>query len=109
MQIMDILPTALVCVVEAVVVFGIDLAGNALKPFLGIADEGVSLMVFLAVKLLLQFVFGIGSFFGLSYMFRLKPLREYARVVSSAIRVRMPRLAAILERRFCDCPMDTIL
>lgn len=102
MQIMDILPTVLVCVVEAVVVFSIDLAGNALKPFLEIADEGVSLMVFLAAKLFLQFVFGIGSFFGLSYAFRLKPMGEYARTVAGMVNVRMPRLAAALERSFCN-------
>ena len=102
MQIMDILPTTLLCVVEAVVVFGINLAGNALKPLWGIPDEGASLMVFLTVKLLLQFMLGIGTFLGLAYTFRLKPMGEYARVVSGMVSVHMPRFAAALERRFAD-------
>lgn len=102
MQIMDILPTTLVCVPEAIIVFGINLAGNALKSFWGIPDEGASLMVFLTVKLLLQFMLGIGTFIGLAYAFRLKPMGEYVRVVSGMVSIRMPRLAKALERRFGD-------
>ena len=87
---------------EAIVVLGIEMIGNGLRPFLGIADEGASLMVFLVVKLLLQFVFGSSVYLGLSYTFRLKPMGEYTRIVAGVVNVRMPRLAAVLERRFCD-------
>lgn len=102
MQIMDVLPTVLICVIEAAVVFGIDLVGNALKTPLGVSEEGASLMMFLAVKLLIQFLFGAGIFLGLSYVFRLKPMGEYARMISLAISNRMPRFAKAIERNFCD-------
>ena len=100
MQLWDVMPTALICIVEAIVVFGIDMAGNFLKPMFGVADEGVSLMVFLSVKLALQFVFGAGTFFGLAYAFRLKPLGEYARMGAGVMKNRCPKIASLLERRF---------
>ena len=100
MQLRDVMPTALVCVAEAAVVFGIDMAGNLLKPILGVADEGTSLMIFLSVKLLLQFVFGAGTFLGLAYVFRLKPLGEYARMAATVIGDRCPRVVRLLDRRF---------
>ena len=100
MQIMDVLPTALVCVAEAAVVFGIDIIGNFLRPMLGVADEGTSLMVFLGVKLALQFIFGTGVFFGLAYVFRLNPMGEYARMVAGVVKGRFPQISAVLERRF---------
>jgi O-antigen/teichoic acid export membrane protein len=100
MQIMDVLPTALVCIAEAVVVFGIDLMGNSLKPALGVADEGVSLMVFLSVKLVLQFILGLGTFFSLAYVFRLVAMGEYARMLAGLIKGRFPKVAVALERRF---------
>ena len=102
MQLHDVLPTALICIAEAVVVWGIDLLGDAFRPFLCIADEGVSLMVFLGLKLMLQFLFGSSVFLGLSYVFRLKPMGEYARMVAGVINNCMPRLAVTLESRFCD-------
>ena len=100
MQIMDVLPTALVCVAEAAVVFGIDFACDAFAPMFGVGEAGVRLNVFLTCKLMLQFVFGAGTFFGLSYVFKLNPMGEYARMAATAIRFRLPRLASALERRF---------
>ena len=100
MQLMDVLPTILVCTVEGGVVFGIDLAGNLLKPSLGVAEEGTTLMVFLAVKLLLQAVLGLGTFFVLAYVLRLKPMGEYVRMAVIAIGGRFPRIAMVLQLRF---------
>jgi O-antigen/teichoic acid export membrane protein len=100
MQVMDVLPTAFVCIAEAFVVLGVDLAVNALKPLLGVADEGASLIVFLSVKLVLQFVLGLGAFFALAYAFRLQPMGEYARMTTGLLRGRFPKMAGALERRF---------
>ena len=100
MQIMDVLPTALVCIAEAAVVFGIDFACDACAPMLGVGEAGIRLNVFLACKLMLQFVFGVGTFFGLSYVFRLDPMGEYARMAATAIGGKFPRIARLLERRF---------
>ncbi len=100
MQLMDVLPTILVCAVEGVVVVGLNLVGNMLKPTLGVAEEGTMLMVFLAVQLLLQAVLGLGTFFALAYVLRLKPMGEYARMVSIAIGGRFPKIAEVLQQRF---------
>ena len=100
MQLMDVLPTILVCAMEGVVVVGLNLVGNMLKHPLGIAEEGTSLMVFLTVKLLLQTALGLGTFFALAYAFRLKPMGEYARMAAIAMRGRFPKTAGTLERRF---------
>ena len=100
MQLMDVLPTILVCAVEGGVVIGINLVANMLKSSLGVGEEGTTLMVFLAVQLLLQVVLGLGSFFALAYTFRLKPMGEYTRVVVVAMQGRFPKIVAALERRF---------
>ena len=100
MQLWDVMPTALVCVAEATAVFGIDFACDVCAPMFGVGDAGVRLNVFLACKLMLQFVFGAGIFFGLSYAFRLNPMGEYARMAATAIGGRFPRIARLLERRF---------
>ena len=100
MQIMDVLPTALVCVAEAAVVFGIDFACDVCAPMFGVGEAGVRLNVFLACKLMLQFIFGAGIFLGLSFVFKLNPMGEYARMVAAAIGGRLPRIARLLERRF---------
>lgn len=102
MQLMDVLPTILVCVAEGMVVIGINLAGNWLKPAFAVAEDGMTLMVFLAVKLLLQTVLGLGTFFAISYALRLKPMGEYARMAAVAVRERFPKTAASLERRFAQ-------
>ncbi len=101
MQIMDVLPTALVCVAEATVVFGVDFACDACSPLFGVGATGVRLNVFLACKLMLQFIFGAGIFLGISYVFKLNPMGEYARMAATAIGGRFPRIARLLERRFC--------
>ncbi len=100
MQLLDVLPTILVCAVEGVVVVGLNLVGNMLKSSLSVAEEGTTLMVFLAVQLLLQAVLGLGTFFVLAYVFRLKPMGEYARMAATAIGGQFPRIAAMLQQRF---------
>lgn len=100
MQLMDVLPTALLCVAEAAVVLGIEVVGNMWASRLGVPDEGARLMVFLACKLTLQFIGGASVFFALAYIFRLKPMGEYARMAATAIKFRLPRVASALERRF---------
>ena len=100
MQLRDVMPTALVCVAEAAVVFGIDFVCDMYAPRFGVGDAGVRLNVFLACKLVLQFVFGAGIFFGLSYALRLNPMGEYARMVVGIVKGRFPRVAGMIERRF---------
>ncbi len=100
MQLRDVLPTALICIVEAAAVWGIDLLGNSFKPFFGIADEGTSLMVFLGAKLLLQFVLGFSVFLGVSYVLRIKTMGEYARMAAGTLNERFPRLSSVIKRRF---------
>lgn len=104
MQVRDVLPTILVCVAEGGVVVGINLIGSRLQPSLGVAEEGTTLMVFLAVKLLLQAVLGLGTFFALAYAFRLKPMGEYARMAAVILQKRWPKVVPVLERRFAKCP-----
>ena len=100
MQLMDVMPTIFVCVAEAAVVCGIGRMVDFLIPILGVADEGVSLMVFLSMKLVLQFVSGAGVFFSLAYMFRLKPMGEYVQMGAGILRNKYPRFAFAIERRF---------
>ena len=100
MQIRDVMPTALVCVAEAVVVFGIDFVCDMSVPMFGVGDAGVRLNVFLACKLALQFVFGAGIFLGLSYAFKLNPMGECARMFAIVVRGRFPRVARMIELRY---------
>ncbi len=100
MQLRDVLPTALVCVAEAVVVFGIDFVADLVAPRLDIGNAGPAYLVFLATKLLLQFVFGAGTFFGLAYLFRLRPMGEYVRLGSVTLGGCFSRIAWKLEKRF---------
>ena len=100
MQLRDVLPTALVCVAEAAVVFGIDFGANLVAPMLGIGDAGPQYMIFLATKLTLQFALGAGTFFGLAYLFRLRPMGEYVRLGVVTLGGRFSRIARKLEQRF---------
>ena len=100
MQLRDVMPTAFVCLAEAAVVFGIDITGDILKPMFGVAGEGACLMASLGVKLLLQLIFGVGTFLGLAYAFRLKPMGEYACMAADVLKGRFPRISAAIERRF---------
>ena len=100
MQLKDVLPTALVCAVEAAVVFGINIASNRVLPLLGIGDTGPAYLAFLAIKLFFQFTLGVVTFFGLAYWFRLRPLGEYAQMASVVLGGRFPRMAEKLTKRF---------
>lgn len=99
-QVRDILPTALVCIPEALVVFGIDFAGNAAASRMGFDDSGGVFMAFLTIKLTLQFLFGAATFFFLAYAFKLRPMAEYARMTTAAMGTRFPRLSQALDKRF---------
>lgn len=100
MQLLDVLPTIMVCLAEAVVLIGIGFSCNIVKGYLDIGDSGAPLITFLSCKLLLQFTLGTIVFFGLSYCFRLKPMGEYVRIGVAVIKIRMPSLSDALERRF---------
>ena len=100
MQIRDVMPTALVCIAEAAVVIGVGVVCDVLGQTYGEIASEVRLNVFLMCRLTLQFVFGAGIFIGLSYVFRLNPMGEYARMMATAIGGRFPRIARLLERRF---------
>ena len=93
------MPTALICIAEAVVVLSIGMGCDMAKSILGIKDGGTELMVFLGMKLAVQFVFGAGIFFCLAYLFRLEPMCEYAKMGAGAMKGRWPKVADILERR----------
>lgn len=94
MQIMDVLPTAAVCAAEAAAVFGIDLAFNMVG--WGYAQTGAIWSLILV--LFSQFIGGSATFFGFAIAFKLKPMCEYARMVSSALGSRLPRVTKILNR-----------
>ena len=101
MQLMDILPTALICLAEAAVVFGIDIGVGALVQWSRVdLHGGWGLNVFLAVKLLLQFFGGALTFLGLAYYFKLKPMGEYARMTAKMLGNRMPMLCQKLIARW---------
>ncbi len=102
MQLKDVLPTSLICVAEAAVVFGIDFCANRVAPMLGVGDAGPQYMVFLATKLALQFALGAGTFFGLAYLFRLRPMGEYVRLGSVALGGRFSCIARRLALRFAQ-------
>lgn len=91
---MDVLPTALVCVAEAAVVFGIDLAFSVLG--WSFAQTG-SIWSLVAV-LFAQFVGGASTFFVLAIAFRLNPMQEYARMASVALGARWPRVVRVLGK-----------
>lgn len=100
MQLLDVLPTILLCAAEGAVVTGIEVAVNELKGPLSIPVSGTPLMVFLAVKLVLQGSLGLGTYFSLAYALRLKPMGEYARMAVLALDGHCPKLATILKQRF---------
>ena len=102
MQLGDVLPTALICVVEAAVILGIGfLVDNVFTAYLDIGRTGSVFLLFLTVKLLLQFAFGAAVFLSFAYWFRLKPMGEYACMCANVLKGRWPRIAYAIEQRFC--------
>ena len=99
MQIMDVLPTAAVCVVEAAVVFGVDISFN----LLGLGFEQTGSIWSLITVLFVQFICGSVTFFGLAIIFKLNPLCEYARMASSVLGSRLLRVTIILNRIALRC------
>lgn len=96
MQIMDVLPTALICGVEAAVVFGVNYAFKFFK----IGFDATGSIWSLVAVLLLQFLGGATTFFGLAYVFRLRPMGEFLRLIASVSHGRFPETFAALTRRF---------
>ncbi len=100
MQLLDVLPTALVCCAQAIAMLGIGFVSDLAARYFGVvAQSGTGYLGFLAVKLALQGLFGVVVFFGLAYAFRLNPLGEYARMASVALHGRFSRIFLMLERR----------
>lgn len=102
MQFRDVLPTTLLCLVEAVVVMATGLWSDYYAWGLEIEDSGEELLIFLVCKLSLQFLTGAIVFLGLAFLFRLKPMGEYARIGSSMLRERCPKLANLIGKRFAQ-------
>ena len=100
MQLRDVMPTALVCCVQAAVMLCADALTDLAAGWLGVPSAGVAYLTFLAVKLAVQGLLGVSVFFGLAYAFRLNPMGEYARMAAVAIGGRFPKVAKSLERRF---------
>jgi len=100
MQLRDVAPIAMVCCFQAVVMLSISFLSGIAASGLGLPTSGAAYLVFLFVKLVLQGLFGLTVFFVLSYMLRLNPMGEYARIAAIAIKSRLPRLASALEKRF---------
>lgn len=100
MQIKDVLPTALICLGEAVVVIGVEVVGEVFCCNAELFESGAPLVAFLLSKLALQFALGSVVYLGLAWMFRLKPLGEYLRMATGAIGDRFPCLASVIKRRF---------
>lgn len=102
MQIMDLMPTILICIAEAAVVFGADFAMESLLGLAGCGEclAGWHMNVWLAVKLALQLTLGFGTFFVLAWRYRLAPMGEYLRMVPPSLKAMLPRLFAALEKRF---------
>ena len=100
MQLMDVLPTALVCCAQVVAMLGIGMISDIVVAEFKMPASGGLYLSFLAMKLALQGVFGVSVFFALAYWLRLKPMGEYARMAAAAIKLRLPHLADALEKRF---------
>lgn len=96
MQLMDVLPTVVVCIGEAIVVFGIDIGFN----ICGFGFDQTGKILSLVVVLALQFVGGGVTFLGLACVFRLKPLGECTRMATTALSGRCPKVCGWLERVF---------
>ena len=100
MQLKDVFPTALICIVEAVVVCGVGLLSDLCAVRLFVSDSGMIYMLFLAGTLFFQFVLGVVTFIMLAYAFKLKPMGEYAYVVARVLGARFPRFGWVIENRF---------
>lgn len=100
MQIRDVLPTALVCCVQAAVMLGIGALSEVVVSRFSVPSFGVIYLAYLAIKLMLQGLFGITVFFALAYLFRLAPLGEYARMLGGVLQYRFPKIASAIDRRF---------
>lgn len=99
MQLKDVMPTALVCCVQAAVMLGVGRVATFAAGYLGAAKSGAGYLVFLAMKLAVQGILGIAVFVALAYMFRLNPMREYARITAEALHGRFPKISLWLRRR----------
>lgn len=100
MQMMDILPTIIMCIAETAVVFGVDYGMESLGSVCGIRDlSGWGLISWLLAKLFVQFVFGAGTFLGLAYYFKVKALPEYVRAVPVRVKMITPRFFDRIEKR----------
>ena len=100
MQLMDVLPSALVCCAQAAAMLVAGTISDVAAKEIGVPPSGLVYLLFLTIKLLLQGLSGISVFFTISYLFRLNPMGEYARMLSNVVQYRFPRIASIINRRF---------
>lgn len=101
MQLKDVMPTALVCCVQAATMLGVGSLSDFAADCLEVAKTGPGYLSFLATKLVLQGILGIVVFVTLAYIFRLNPLSEYAHMTAEVLQRRSPRISQWLKRRFC--------
>ena len=102
MQLRDVMPTALVCCVQAAIMLSVGFLFNVVAGELSLAMQGKKYLAFLAAKLLFQGVFGLSAFFGLAYAFRLNPMAEYVHMLTATIGHRFPKISRALEKRFAQ-------
>ena len=100
MQLRDVMPTALVCCAQATTMLGAGFVADFAADYFGVAKSGSEYLSFLAGKLALQGILGFVVFISLSYIFRLSPMGEYARMVAAMLRKRFPMFSEMLGRRF---------
>lgn len=91
MQLADVTPSAIACLAEAAAIYGVStlLIGQGTE----LGAGGVLAVVSLGGRLLLQFVVGFGAYFAISFIFGLRPLRDFVRMAISFANGRFPRLA----------------
>ena len=96
MQIRDVLPTISISIVEGMVMFGVGYLFNMTR----YGFESTGSLLSLGAVLFLQFIVGASTFFGLAFAFRLKPMGEYARIVSPMLTGRFPQMNSLIAKRF---------
>ena len=100
MQLRDVMPTAVVCCVQAALMLGVGFLSDIVSSRMDVPSSGIGCLVSISVKLALQWLLGIAVFLALSYIIRVNAMGEYARMSATAIRDRWPHIAELLERRF---------
>ena len=91
MQIRDIAPSIVLCIISAGVMSSI---GFMLTPVCAVFSSQNIAYVLILVS---ESCIGFGLYFALAYMFRLRPLLEYYNILLPVMQKRLPKLAARME------------